>query len=370
MIEIQEPKIASSEWYAIPGSDSDVCLSTKVRLARNLSGFPFPGSFLYDDALHVQSLIFDAFLKDEDPDSFQIMNAENIPPSSASLLIERGLINSSLQGTRGGGVIMRIKGEKSDSGLSITINDGEHIVISALTAGFDCGGAFKKCREIDSLLQKSLRFSYDDKFGYYTANISDSGSGMRLSAKVHLPSAIFMNRELPPDAVVRNMLPPGFSAENLFSKPDYPNNFFIIRTCVSGGGTETEQLATFSGVIKKICETERRFTDEVLKNRKTETMDVILKNYSKAKFSFLLDLGEAMQIISALKWGKNLALIDGIKDEQLTALQYRVQECHLREIAKKSYFSFSPDIASDEKLKAARLRAFIVQDIIEKIKFV
>lgn len=360
---------ASQEWYTYSGPDSDVVMSTRVRLARNLADFPFPHRFRNDDSARVQTLVFDSFLKSDNADSYQTIAVAGLNRLGAQMLIERGLIETSTLNSPGAGIVMRINGARANSGLVCTINDIDHVRISCFVPGLDCDRAMSFCHEMDETLQRNLQFAASYDFGYLTADMDDSGSGMKISARVHLPSLFFLGG-IP--ALFETFSKKGIVAEPAFGSSlrlgSSIGGFYQISSSVGGNGSEIEQLANFTGSLRQVIETERRSCDTVMQKRATEATDRVLKSFSSVKFSLLMSLREALTVISDLKWGKSLNLISGIDDSVFTSLLYRTQEAHLLSVIKNGKFNFPMDIADNEKKQTARLRALIMQDSFENIK--
>lgn len=368
---ISEHISGCGEWYSLPGPLSDVVCSTRVRLARNLADFPFPGHFKSDDSVRVQTLIFDAFLKSEKADSYQALAVAGIDPLNAGLLIERGLIQPSTLNSPGGGLVMRINGKKANSGLVCTINDEDHVRISCFCSGLDCDTAFENCLEVDELLQKSLQFAASYDFGYLTANVKDCGSGMKLSARVHLPAMAFLD-EIGPffESIVSKGVVAGSAFSSFVKAGAGIGNFYQLSSNQAGTGSELEQLINFTAVLKQTVEFERKCRESIIRSRATEITDRIVKGFSVAKFSLLLDLREALMIISDIKLGKVLGLLKGVDDSSLTPLIYRVQESHLKTVIKSGNFNFPPDISENTEKQTERLRALIIQDTFENLELI
>ena len=120
--------------------------------------------------------------------------------------------------------------------------------------------------------------------------------------------------------------------------------------------------------MKYLVENERRERDFVLRTRQTELRDRIYRAYAKVKFASLVTMREAIEIISDIKWGKNLGFFSNVTDTDLCALLYRVQNGHLQFVLKSKNFNFPKDIADNAELKAANLRALILQEAFENLK--
>lgn len=365
----RKPSAKNSEWYQYNGESDDVVVSSRIRLARNLADFPFPQKYKTDDAVRIQTLVFDSFAKNSDSASFKSIAAASLTPLHAQVLLERSLIKKSTLKSPGAGIVMCINGSAANSGLVCTINDTDHIRIACFTAGLNCEDAYKSCSNIDNMLQKNLQFAGSYEYGYLTSNIKDCGSGIKLSARVHLPSTAFLNgmgKLLEEVTSKRFSISPAFA-----SSADIGGSvgaFYQISADYAGNGSEIEQLALFESTIKTVVEIERHNRDYILQHCITEAMDLILKSFAMSKYALMINLREAIRIISDIKWGKNMDLIKDIDSSELTSILYRCQEAHIKTIIKEGTFNFPPDIAGDEKKSVARLRSLLLQDTFENIK--
>ncbi len=368
-INIDKKDSSCGEWYSLDGADNDVVLSTRVRLARNLADFPFPQKFRSDDSMRVQTLVFDSFLKAQKAESYQTVAVAGIDPLNARVLIERGLMEKTTLSSPGAGLVMRINGKKANSGLVCAINDVDHVRISCFASGLDLENAYKNCREVDELLQKNLQFAASYDFGYLTANVKDCGSGMKISARVHLPAMAFLGQT---GSFFESIVQKGVVAEPAFSSYMETGasigGFYQLSSLSASEGSELDQIANFTTVLRQAVETERQARDFVLHNRTTEITDRILKSYSVAKYSLLLDLREALLIISDIKLGRELNIISGIENSEISAMIYRLQEAHLRSVIKNGTYDFPLDIAENSKKQVERFRALIVHDALENSK--
>ena len=106
----------------------------------------------------------------------------------------------------------------------------------------------------------------------------------------------------------------------------------------------------------------------VLRTRQTELRNRIYSSYARIKYASLINERDAIEIISDIKWGKNLGFFSGIEDSELCALLYRVQKGHLQFVLKNRKFNFPVDIAENKSLKTDYLRALILQEAFENIK--
>lgn len=341
-------------WYNFSGENDDVIVSSRVRLARNLANFPFPENFDEESALQVQNIIFDSFNHFDDAEAYQAMMLSTLPRLGADILRERGLFEENF----GTGIVMRVDGVSS-----CLLNCTDHVRISSFATGLACEAAYASSHNIDMQLQEKVQFAASHEFGYLTANVCESGSGMKLSLRAHLPSISFAGK-IPELAKVCDER--GFSLRDSFgSGTQFGSSlggFYQISSRQSVSGSEIDQLAEITSLGKYICEFERKIRSEVADNKFTEVRDLFLRAYATMRYSLLISQREAVDLISAIKWGVDLNIFRGVEDSELSSLLYKVQSGHLGFLMRNTDFTFDADVASDDALKEKRLRSIVIQE--------
>lgn len=363
---IAEPASQGADaWYVYKGPDCDVVLSTRVRLARNLANFPFPPNFRGDDASRIKTLVFDSFAHCAEPDRYQALSVNDLDPLGASILSERGVLSMSPSdaSASAAGIVMR-----TDGRIACTVNDCDHVRISSFVPGLDGDAAYALCRDVDDSLQKSVQFAASYDFGFLTASLSDSGSGMKVSVRVHLPSISFAGRT---QEVFSALQAKGVVPSAVFGSGAEPGSslgcYYQISTGCAENGSEFDQMAVLVSAAKYLTEIERKTRTECAENKPTAVLDTVYRAYAKAKFASLVPLREAVDTISCIKWGRDIGYISGIQDNDLCALLYRIQNGHLQFVLKNGTFTFEKDVAQNSDLQIERLRALILQESFEHI---
>lgn len=355
-------------WYARAGKEQDVVLFSRVRLARNLANFPFPMYFRNDDGQRVQSLVFDAFARMQNDDqklSFHAVETKELDENGRKILEERGVLkkNQKKDGTfPETGVVMSMEGS-----VSTLINCGDHLRIASFSSGLDIQKNYSSASELDWKLQQYLQFAASYDFGYLTAALRDAGSGMKLSAKVHIPATIRTGKL---NIIVDYLREKGFGI-----MPAYPDisqgaaagSIYRIKTESSMEGSELDQIADFEAACKFIAESERKISTTYADNKRTVVYNSVIRAYSVAKLSLLVSLRESVDIISDLMLGLRLGFVSGIDQKLLCGLLYRVQPAHLYYLLKDGNLAFEKDIQDDTRAKIDRLRALVLQEAVQKI---
>ena len=244
----------SDAWYSIDGSDNDVVLSTRVRLARNLVNFPFPSAYKGDDAERVRALIFDSFVHMENPEHYQLVCVHNLENLGQRILIERGVIVSDIVSSPSPGVVVRLDGK-----VSCTVNNIDHLRISSFVSGLDVTHGFNLAHNLDLAMQNRLQFASSVDFGYLTTQFSDTGSGMKISLMLHLPSITHTGilQRVFKDVLAQGFIISGFYGTGSDSGSSL-GSYYQLSNSSSFFGSEEGQIESITSIAKNICETERK----------------------------------------------------------------------------------------------------------------
>lgn len=355
-------------WYACSGYENDVVLATKVKLSRNLANFPFPSKLKGGDGERIQSLVFDAFNHFEDGEDFQAIAVNRLDELSGRILQERGVLEAldvKAPSFKDSGVVLR-----TDGRVSCTVNIIDHVNLAAFAPGMNFDEAIRLAKDIDNGLQKKLQFAASYDFGYLTSRVEDAGSGMKLFARLHLPSLAAEKKisrlatEL--TALELSLTASYGSASGGGAALGY---YYDISSINSQTGTEFDQLAQIASAVKKITETERNARNNCKENMKSFVKNHICRALALARASIFMPLREAVDIVGGVKWGLDIGFLEGANDSDLYALLYRIQEAHLEYVLKNGSLTFEKDIETTV-MKNERLRALILQEAFQKIQII
>lgn len=348
----------AAAWYTEEGQDNDVVLSSRVRLTRNLDGFMFPLTIHADEAERVQSLVFDAFNHQKDPDQYQILQMSKLDVVGRRILSERGVIDPDSGSEPWRGIIVR-----NDGVLSVTVNMEDHIRIAAFSSGLSLYSCSKAAKDQEELLQSKLDFASMPGFGYLSSNLFSTGTGLKTSVIVSL-SGLAMSGLL--ERVIRDFLANGFIIKGYYGQRNGGSlgHLYQVSNLSSSQGDTDSQLSVMNQAITKLIALERKSRSELLNTRPTIVEDSVFRAIVTAKYARLLPLAETIDLISRIKLGLNLALIQGIGNHELTALLYRIQNAHLRFVLSGDSITIESDIISEET-QMDRLRAMIVQEVLK-----
>lgn len=350
---------STDAWYTGDGPDTDVVLSSRVRLARNLSGFVFPLTIKSDDAERVQSLVFDAFNHLKKPEQYQMVRMSHIDNLGKRILAERGVIDPDTGAEPWRGVIIR-----TDGVLSATVNIEDHLRLAAFAPGQSLAACGVILTGVEEGLRKQIQFSSLADFGFLTSNLLNLGSGMKASVLMCLP-ALSLGGLL--DRVIREYLAQGFIVRGYYGSEEDGSLGYLYQ--ISNGSAATgdmdSQIIRLEQAVAKLVEMERRSRQELLATGPTSIENTVFRAIVLAKYARFISLRESIDLIGRIKLGLNLGLITGLANNELTALLYRVQTAHIGFVILNGSIIIEEDI-KEEELRMDRLRAMVIQEVLKQ----
>ncbi|MDD2752466.1 MAG: ATP--guanido phosphotransferase, partial [Candidatus Omnitrophica bacterium] len=234
----------TSEWLKGTGPNSDIVISSRVRLARNLDQLPFPHWASKKQSEEVLEKIDQAktkidFLKNTT--TFKLAEMDNL---DKQFLVERHLMSHEHAQKKDSKAVMI----DDDEIISIMVNEEDHLRIQVMQSGFNLFEAWDIINRIDDRLSKELDFSFSREWGYLTACPTNTGTGMRGSVMLHLP-ALVMTRQI--NRVLAAISKLSFTTRGLYGEgTEATGNFFQISNQVSLGHSEEEIIENINGLIK------------------------------------------------------------------------------------------------------------------------
>jgi len=312
-------------WFDGSGPLSDIVISSRVRLARNLEGFNFLSRCDETGKLEILAKIKDVILSlDSLTERFYI----DISKSEAiekSFLVERHLISRGLASNKGPrGVVV------ADNELfGAMINEEDHLRLQVLKSGLNLRSCWEKINAIDDLIEAKLRYAFDANYGYLTACPTNVGTGIRVSVMLHLPGLKiteqlnkFFNATREMNLAVRGLFGEGTEAVG---------DFYQISNQITLGISETDIIEKFTDlIIPEIVEYEKLARDEMLLKEPNVFDDKISRALAVLKSAKLISSHEALFLLSNLRMGINMGRIDNISIKTVNELFLLTQPAHLQ----------------------------------------
>ncbi|MEM7754643.1 MAG: protein arginine kinase [Planctomycetota bacterium] len=335
---------SGTEWLTGAGPHADVVLSSRVRLARNLAGFPFMPRASRSDRAEVLELCRQRLTAagvfgggDGNGDGLSWIDLHRATRLDRALLVERQLISKQhatgklSTGTGGAdeprGVAMSLPDER----LGVMVNEEDHLRMQVIRSGLDLQGALEEIDGIDDRLEAQLDFAYSARFGYLTACPTNVGTGIRLSVMMHLP-ALKMTGEIEKvkqAAEDMSLAVRGHHGEG----SDAHGDLYQLSNQTTLGKSEHVLLSEMQGeIVPQVIEYERRARAALLERRRTETEDAVMRALGILRHARLLQAEEAMNLLSKVRLGVLTGLIDGIDQQAVNAMWLHIEPAHLQRV--------------------------------------
>lgn len=277
-------------------TDNSCVVSTRVRLARNLEGYPFP-SHLKDEkqAKEIIRLVAAALSRLEE---FRLYHMDTISKEKALSLKENHLISPNLITGKHISAAL-INHEES---VSVMINEEDHLREQCIVRGLDLRLAYETMSEIDASISRSMKFAYDEQFGYLTACPTNLGTGMRASVMMFLP-AITLCGKMP--EVIRLLYPKGLTVRGIYGEGSEAEGYmYQISNEITLGVTEEEILARVEKFVGKISELERVERNALAKGTNClELRDECMRSYGILTNCAKLSTDELIRLTANVKLG-------------------------------------------------------------------
>lgn len=272
-------------------------VSTRIRLARNLDGYPFP-SHLKDErqAKEIIRLVSAAASRLYE---FKLYNMDAISEEEATSLMENHLISPNLIKSKRKSAALINRREES---VSIMINEEDHLREQCILKGLDLRRAYDVMSEIDNRIADSIKFAYDEQLGYLTACPTNLGTGLRASVMFFLP-ALTMSGLMP--KVIRSVSRLGLTVRGIYGEGSEAEGYiYQISNEVTLGVTEDEILSQVEEVVRKVCELEEAERENLKKGATAlDVKDDCLRSYGILTNCAKLTTGELIKLAANVKLG-------------------------------------------------------------------
>ena len=302
-------KASASPWMDGNGSSSDVVISSRVRLARNLADTPFPHLLGDKDADAVLGKIFDCADKIGERGFggpvFKVV-LDDLMPLDRQVLVEKHLISpQQAESGHGKGLILR-----HDELVSIMVNEEDHLRLQCLKSGLELDEAWILANGIDDLLSEFLELAYDERLGYLTACPTNVGTGLRASVMVHL-RALALTNEV--SRVLNAVNRVGLVVRGLYGEgTEGQGDVFQISNQITLGHTEKEIIENLVLVANQVVTEEKRVQDALLKNHRLEVEDRVFRALGVLSNARSISSAEAIKFWSDLRLGVEFGMISGL----------------------------------------------------------
>jgi protein arginine kinase len=306
------------------GPHDRIVMSSRVRLARNLRGLAFPGWAKKNERVKVLETVMPAVSSmPEMSDSFSEA-MDNLAPADKQLLVERHLISREHAAKSvGSGLVLN-----REESFCVMINEEDHLRMQALRPGFQLREAWTAIDRFDSSLEKKLDFAYDSELGYLTACPTNLGTGIRVSAMLHLPGCV-LDEQINPIISSVNKL--GLAVRGLYGEgTEALGNVFQVSNQMTLGESESVIVERLEKVLSQIIEHEQNARERLLEKKAKIVLNHIGRAYGILANAHSISSKETMNLLSLLRLGVDMGLFPNTQRTLVDELFLVTQPAHLQ----------------------------------------
>lgn len=337
-----------SNWYVQTGKDSDIVISSRIRLARNIKGIPFTTKCKPEDLEkvinvmnnEVNSLGYGLKL-------FRMDKIDNVTKLS---LIEKHLISPEFVAKAENSITQHLKAIllNDDENICIMVNKEDHLRIQVFSAGLDLENLKNLIVEIDEKIDEACHYACDRKYGYLTTCPTNVGTGMKASVMVHLPALTITGNINKVLQIVNSF---GMNIRGLYGEGTQSlGNIYQISNNQSLGLTEDEIVKNLNIITSKIIEQERLARKNLTKEP-LELEDRICRSYGILTNARKLTSEECLKLWSDVKLGMDLGIIEGLTDLKVNKIRINSQSGNLQKYLGNNLNAYERDIERPKIIK-------------------
>ena len=334
--------LLNDRWIAEEGYYSDVVISSRIRLARNLLDLPFPQLMKQEDINTLFQMI-SSTIEGIQPE-LELWQLKDLNKLEKRILVEKHLISPD-HSEKGKGAVLFNR----DRAISVMVMEEDHLRIQVILPGLDLLEAFKMADEIDDLLEERLDIAFNEKYGYLTSCPTNVGTGLRASAMLHLPGLVLTKQA---SRILSALTQVGVVVRGIYGEgTEALGNLFQISNQITIGRSEDEIINNLYSIVLKIIDQEK--SARVLLAREIETVlaDRVYRAYGILTNARIITSEEALSLLSDLKLGIDLKIIDGIETNIFQKVMISMQPAYLQYSMGKEMSPMERDVNRSQTIR-------------------
>jgi len=336
----------SDELSAVSGPEDHVVLSSRVRLARNVNGVPFPGrakkQARQETCDKIKPLVFASSAM---RGGFST-GMEELKALDKQLLVERHLISREHAAKGGGSALVLNK----DETLSVMVNEEDHLRMQALMPGMQIKQVWQKIDRFDTSLEKKIDYGYDASYGYLTACPTNLGTGIRVSAMLHLPGLVLIDQV---NQIVQAVTKLGHAVRGLYGEgTEALGHIFQVSNQMTLGESESDIIERIHKVVLQIIEHETNARATLQQTKAKELYNHIGRAYGVLANAHIVSSKESMNQLSLIRLGVKLGMFEDLDVAVVDGLFLATQPAHLQQLVGENLSGEERDVHRADLLRS------------------
>lgn len=304
-------------------NEKEIVMTSRIRLARNLKNYKFPTKMTSEEAARIINDTNSSINSDNSGLNYKLLYMKDLSDVDKNVLIEKHLISPALAESKDKGALLLSLNEKS----SIMINEEDHIRIQVLGSGMCLNECWEKGNRIDDVLEEKLDFAFDRELGYITSCPTNIGTGMRASVMLHLPALSITNQI---DKLLYSISQLGVAVRGVYGEGTKSmGHLYQISNQGTLGASEEKLIEKITQIVVQIIQKEKATRELLIKNNREEIEDELYRALGLLSYARSMSTDEAMKLISYIKLGREMGIVEGLQNKNLYDLMVNVQPNNL-----------------------------------------
>lgn len=339
---------ARSHWMDGEGPDADIVISSRVRVARNLAGIPFPHILNTEKSEEVIQAVRLAIENKEALEmigNLELSGLSELSHVERQILVDKHLISPDLLNNfQSKAVALR-----DDEVVSIMVNEEDHLRIQCLLPGLQLKEAWEIINKVDDGLEKTMDYAFSEKLGYLTSCPTNVGTGMRASVMLHLPG-LKLTKQL--NGVLDAIGKIGLTVRGLYGEgTEALGDLFQISNQITLGQSEEEIINNLVSTTRQILAQEQAARRALYQGRREVIEDRVYRAYGILKYARILSSEETMRLFSDLRLGMELKIVSEINAKLLNELMVKIRPAFLIKMAGQELSTYKRDVFRAELIR-------------------
>lgn len=319
------PEFRSGTWLLGTGPESDIAICTRVRLARNLQGFPFAPCLEETQARQLYEFVVGRLKQTGLPEKLDVLDLESVDELERTVLVERHLISRELAASkRRSGVAV-----DAEESVAIMIGEEDHLRVQVFAPGLQTEAAWQRAERLDDALLQRLPMAWSEEFGFLTSCPTNTGTGLRLSVMLHLPGLVWSDEI---DKATNTAQKIHLAVRGLYGEGSRAlGDFYQVSNQVTLGRDEAKIQNDVLLAVGSMVKWEREVRAALLRGvARVRTLDRVHRALGTLERAQILTSEEALGCLSALRFGLEEELVDGFEVAAINRALLLSQPGHLQ----------------------------------------
>ena len=296
------------EWLKGCGPESDIVMSSRIRLARNLADYPFIRRCTDIDRANIESTVRERLTNKTELQDLTFIDVADLQTLDRQFLVAID----------------------QQERLSLMVNEEDHLRIQVMKSGLDLAGAWDQINDLDDRIESQLTYAFNSKLGYLTACPTNVGTGMRVSVLVHLP-ALVITQQI--EKVFRSLQKINLVVRGLYGEGTQAmGDFYQVSNQITLGKSENDLIDQVGDVIPVVIDYERKARDFLINEKQNDLFEQVSRAYGTLQNAQQISSEETMFLLSRVRMGINLGLIGDLEIPEVNQLFIRTQPAHLQKL--------------------------------------